>query len=86
MIADLGEVFQELALHKGCKIEEGYLMKEHVHMRLSVPPKYAVSNVVGYIKGKSAIVIARRFKGKQQNLMENIFGRIEAYSISGRDF
>ena len=48
----LGEIFHELSARKGCKIEEGHLMKDHVHMCLSVPPKYAVSNVVGYIKGK----------------------------------
>ena len=63
----LGEVFHELSARKGCNIEEGRLMKDHVHMCLSVPPKYAVSNVVGYIKGKSAIAIARQFKGKQRN-------------------
>ena len=63
----LGEIFHELAIRKGCKIEEGYLMADHVHICISVPPKYAVSNVVGYLKGKSAIMIARRFKGKQRN-------------------
>ena len=63
----LGEVFQELSSRKGCKIEEGYFMKGHFHMCLSVPPKYAVSNVVGYMKGKSAIAIARQFKEKQRN-------------------
>ena len=51
----LGEVFQELAPHKESKMVEGHLMPDHVHMCISIPPKYAVSNVVGYIKGKSAI-------------------------------
>lgn len=57
--ANLGEVFRELALHKESQIIEGHLMGDHVHMLISIPPKYAVSQVVGYIKGKSAIHIAR---------------------------
>jgi putative transposase len=63
----LGEVFQDLARHKGVKIEEGHLMIDHVHVCLSIPPKYSVSNVVGFFKGKSAISIARNFKGRQRN-------------------
>ena len=63
----LGEVFHELAKRKDCKIEEGHLMSDHVHMCISIQPKYSVSNVVGYLKGKSAITIARRFRGKQRN-------------------
>jgi|TARA_R110002167_G_scaffold13128_6_gene55421 putative transposase len=63
----LGVVFQALARQKGVKIEEGHLMPDHVHMCLSIPPKYSVSNVVGFIKGKSAISIARNFKGRQRN-------------------
>lgn len=63
----LGEIFHELAKRKDCKIEEGHLMADHVHICISIPPKYSVSNVVGYLKGKSAIMIARRFKGKQRN-------------------
>src|ERR1700751_3521179 len=55
----LGEVFRRLAEQKQCRIEEGHLMAEHVHMMISIPPKYAVSEVVGYIKGKSAIHLAR---------------------------
>jgi putative transposase len=54
----LGEIFHELALHKESKIVEGHMMGDHVHMCLSIPPKYAVSNVVGYLKGKSAIHFA----------------------------
>ncbi len=63
----LGEVLHELAKRKGVVIEEGHLMPDHIHMCISIPPKYAVSNVVGYLKGKSAISIARRFKGRQRN-------------------
>ena len=63
----LGEVFRGLAQHKESRIEEGHLMSDHVHMCISIPPKYSVSNVVGYIKGKSAISIARRFMGRSRN-------------------
>ena len=61
----LGDVFHELARQKGVVIEEGHLMQDHVHMCLSIPPKFSVSNVVGFIKGKSAISIARQFKGRR---------------------
>ena len=63
----LGEILHELARQKKCVIEEGHLMPDHVHIFISIPPKYAVSKVVGYIKGKSAIMIARRFFGRQRN-------------------
>lgn len=52
---------------------EGHLMPDHVHMCLSIPPKYAVSNVVGYIKGKSAIMIARRFSGRARSFTGEVF-------------
>ena len=55
----LGEVFRKLAEQKESRIEEGHLMPDHVHMMISIPPKYAVSQVIGYIKGKSAIHLAR---------------------------
>jgi putative transposase len=55
----LGEVFRKLATQKECRVEEGQLMPDHVHMMLSIPPKYAVSQVVGLIKGTSAIHLAR---------------------------
>jgi putative transposase len=63
----LGEIFPELAGHKESKVVEGHLMADHVPMCLSIPPKYAVAHVVGYIKGKSALQIARRFAGRQRN-------------------
>ena len=53
----LGEVLRKLAVQKESKVEEGHLMPDHVHMMLSIPPKYAVSQVVGFIKGKSAIIL-----------------------------
>lgn len=69
----LGAIVHELAEQKGSRIEEGDLMQDHIHMCISIPPKYAVANVVGYIKGKSAISIARRFKGKKRNLTGESF-------------
>ena len=69
----LGEIFRELAQQRDCKVIEGHLMLDHVHMCLSVPPKYSVSNVVGYIKGKSAISIARHFGGRQRNFTGEVF-------------
>lgn len=71
----LGSIFHELAKQKGCEIVEGHLLADHVHMCLSIPPKYAVSNVVGFIKGKSAISI-RTFRGKTKNFTgENFWAR-----------
>ena len=63
----LGEILRELAEQKECRIVEGHLMSDHVHICISIPPKFSVSNVIGYIKGKSAISIARRFAGKAKN-------------------
>ena len=59
----LGEVLKQLAMQRESRIEEGHLMRDHVHMLVSIPPKYSVSQVVGYMKGKSAIQIARTFMG-----------------------
>lgn len=69
----LGEIFQELAKQRECSVVEGHLMIDHVHMCLSVPPKYSVSNVVGFMKGKSAISIARHFGGRQRNFTGEVF-------------
>ena len=55
----LGEVFRNLVEQKESRIEEGHLMSDYVHMKISIPPKYAVSQVIGFIKGKSAIHLAR---------------------------
>jgi putative transposase len=60
----LGEVFRKLAMQKESRIEEGHLLVDHVHMMISIPPKYAVSQVVGFIKGKSAIHLARVYGGR----------------------
>ena len=82
----LGSIFHELAKQKGCEIVEGHLMADHVHMCLSIPPKYAVSNVVGLIKGKSAISIARTFRGKTKSFTgENFWARGFFVSTVGLD-
>ena len=71
----LGEVFRGLAQHKESRIEEGHLMSDHVHMMIAIPPKYAVSSVVGYIKGKSAIHLARGYfvssVGRDEEMIRN---------------
>jgi len=69
----LGEVFRELADQRGCQIVEGHLMPDHVHMCISIPPKYSVARVVGYLKGKSAITIARRYGGRKRNFTGEAF-------------
>ncbi|MBI3245961.1 MAG: IS200/IS605 family transposase [Deltaproteobacteria bacterium] len=69
----LGEVLRELARQKESRIEEGHLQADHVHVLLSIPPKYAVAQVVGYLKGKSAIHIARTYGGRAQNFVGEHF-------------
>ena len=64
---NLGEAFHELARQKESKVLEGHLQPDHVHMMIAIPPKYAVSQVVGYIKGKSAIHMARTYLGQRKN-------------------
>ena len=64
----LGSLLRELAMQRESRIEQGHLMLDQVHMLVSIPPKYSVAQVVGYIKGKSAIYIARTFMGKRRNL------------------
>ena len=67
-------------------MEEGHLLADHVHMLLSVPPKYAVAQVVGYIKGKSAIHIARSYLGRRQNFTgQQFWARGYYVSTVGRD-
>jgi putative transposase len=83
---ELGEVFRELARQKESRIEEGHLQPDHVHMLLSIPPKYAVAQVVGYVKGKSAIYIARTYGGRLRNFLgEHFWARGYFVSTVGRD-
>ncbi len=69
----LGRVFHELARQKESEIVEGHLRSDHIHMCVSIPPKFAVSSVIGYIKGKSAISIARTFMGRPRNFAGESF-------------
>jgi putative transposase len=83
---ELGSIIRELALQKESQVEEGHLMADHVHIMLSVPPKYSVSGVVGYIKGKSAIAIARKFMDRKKNFVGlNFWARGYYVSTVGRD-
>ncbi len=77
-------VFHELAKQKGCEIISGHMAMDHVHMCISIPPKYAVAEIIGYLKGKSAISVARQFGGKQRNFNgENLWARGYAVSTVG---
>ena len=82
----LGEVFKRLAEQKESRIEEGHLMKDHVHMLISIPPKYSVAQVIGYIKGKSAIHLARMYAERKRNFVgQHFWARGYWVSTVGRD-
>ena len=82
----LGEVFHSLAAQRESQIVQGSIAVDHVHMCISIPPKYAVSQVVGYIKGKSAIYIARTFGGRDRNFRgESFWARGYYVSTVGKD-
>ena len=82
----LGEVFRRLAQQKESQILEGHLIVDHVHMLISIPPKYAVAQVIGYIKGKSAIHIARTVGGRRRNFTgQHFWARGYFASTVGRD-
>ena len=77
---------RELARQKECKVLEGHLMADHVHILLSIPPKYSVSQVVGFIKGKRAIQIARNFQGRKKNFVgQHFWARGYYVSTVGKD-
>lgn len=83
---ELGEVIHRLSRQKESLIEEGHIMGDHVHIMISIPPKYAVSQVVGFIKGKSAIHIARRYLGRKRNYVgQHFWARGYFASTVGRD-
>jgi putative transposase len=80
----LGPVFRELAQQRECTILEGHMVQDHVHMMIRIPPKYSVAEVVGYIKGKSAIAVARQFGGRKRNFTgEKFWARGYAVSTVG---
>jgi putative transposase len=83
---DLGEVFHQLVKQKESRIEEGHLRSDHVHMMIAIPPKYAVSQVIGYIKGKSAIHVARVHGERKRNFVgQHFWARGFFVSTVGRD-
>ena len=80
----LGPIFHELARQKDCRILEGHLMPDHVHMCIEIPPKFPVASIIGFLKGKSAIAIARQFGGKERNFTgEHFWARGYAVSTVG---
>ena len=82
----LGELFRQLAKQKESQVEEGHLMPDHVHMLIAIPPKHAVSQVIGYIKGKSAIHLARVYGERKKNFVGQQFWARGFYvSTVGRD-
>ena len=82
----LGEVFHRLAAQKESRIEEGHLLPDHVHMLIAIPPKHAVSQVIGYIKGKSAIHLARVYGEQRRNFVgQHFWARGYFVSTVGRD-
>lgn len=82
----LGKILRDLARQKECEVLEGHLMTDHVHMLISIPPKYAVAQVVGFMKGKSAITVARNFGGRSKNFTgQHFWARGYHVSTVGRD-
>ena len=82
----LGEVFKRSAEQKESRIEEGHLMSDHVHMLIAIPPKYAVSQVVGFIKRKSAIHLARVYGERKRSFVgQHFWARGYFVSTVGRD-
>ena len=82
----LGEVFRRMAEQKESRIEEGPRLPDPVHRMISIPPKYAVSQVIGFIKGKSAIHLARVYGERKQNFSgQSFWARGYFVSTVGRD-
>jgi putative transposase len=80
----LGLLFHELASQRSSQIVEGHMVQDHMHMLIRIPIKYSVAEVVGYLKGKSAISVARQFSGRQRNFNgENFWARGYAVSTVG---
>ena len=82
----LGQIFRELARNRESEILEGHLMPDHVHILIAIPPKYSVAQVIGFIKGKSAIHIARNYLGHRRNFTgQQFWARGYHVSTVGRD-
>ncbi len=83
---ELGPMFRALAERKDTRVEEGHIMADHVHMLLSIPPKYSVSQVVGFMKGKSALHIAQLVDGRKRNFFgQSFWARGYFVTTVGRD-
>jgi len=82
----LGSLFKDLASQRECEIIEGHLLPDHVYILISIPPKYAVAQVGGFLKGKSAIRIARTYMGRRNNFTDQSFWARGYYvSTFGKD-
>jgi putative transposase len=82
--ASLGGIFHELVRQKECRIVEGHLLADYVHMCIEIPPKHAVASIIGFLKGKSAVAIARQFGGQRQTFTgAHFWARGYAVSIVG---
>ena len=80
----LGAIFRALARQKECQILEGHVMPDRVHMCIAIPPKYPGSSVIGFLKGKSAITVARELCGRERNFTgEHLWAREYAVSTVG---
>ena len=79
--AQLKEIFHELARQKECRIVEGHLMRDHVHICIEIPPKHSVASVIGFMKGKSALALARAIQGKDRNFVGQHFWA-RGYAVS----
>ena len=77
----LGEILHDLARQKECRIIEGHLLADHVHMCIEIPPKHAVASVIGFLKGKSALALARRVQEKERNFVGDHFWA-RGYAVS----
>ncbi|WP_444921695.1 IS200/IS605 family transposase [Microbulbifer sp. CnH-101-G] len=78
---EIGTIFRDLCRQKGIELIEGYAMRDQIHMLLMIPPKFSASNTVGFLKGKSAIQIFRKYKHAQRNFSGRHFGA-RGYSVS----
>ena len=82
----MGDLLKDLASQKECTILEGHWVSDHVHILIVIPPKYSVSQVIGFIKGKSAIAIARNYMGRRKNFTgQNFWARGYYVSTVGKD-
>ena len=78
---DLGKILRELCRYKGVEILEGHLMPDHVHILVSISPKIAISSFMGYLKGKSALMMFERHGNLKYKFGNRHFGS-EGYYVS----